>query len=155
METLPNHVIFKEAEAALKKGKQVVIRVAGKSMEPFLIDGKDVVKITPLFSDKLHRGDIVLFKVNDFYCLHRIIQIKGKRIILCGDAIYQSIESIIQENVIGVLDSVIRESGDVVTCSSMKWKIMSCVWMALFPFRIYILLIYQKWNKVKQNIFYS
>ena len=146
METLPNHVIFREAEAALKKGKPVVIRVVGKSMEPFLIDGKDVVKITPLFSDKLHRGDVVLFKVNDFYCLHRIIQIKGNRIILCGDGIYQSIEEIIQENVIGVLDSVIRESGEVIACKSMKWKIKSYVWMALFPLRRYLLSIYHKWN---------
>ena len=155
MEILSNHIIFRVAEVALKQGKQIKLRVVGKSMEPFLIDNKDVVRITPFSSGKLYRGDIVLFKLNSFYCLHRIIKIEKNRIILCGDGICQSKENIVQENVIGILDSIIRESGDVIACSSIKWKIKSCVWMALFPFRRYLLSIYNKLNKAKQDYYHS
>lgn len=144
METLPNHIIFREAEYSLKKGKHVVIRVVGKSMEPFLIDGKDVVRITPFLPDKLHCCDVVLFKRNDLYCLHRIIKIKGNHIMLCGDGICQSRDYIIREDVIGILDSVIRETGGVVACDSLKWKIKSYIWMSLFPFRRYLLYAYRK-----------
>ena len=145
MEILSNHIVFREAEAALKQGKQVKIRVVGKSMEPFLIDNKDVVRIAPFSSGKLYRGDIVLFKMNSFYCLHRIIKVKENHIILCGDGICQSRENVMRENVIGILDSVIQESGDVIACNSIKWKIKSRVWMALFPFRRYLLSIYRKY----------
>lgn len=144
MKTLPNHIVFKEAESALRNGKPVTIRVVGKSMEPFLIDNKDIVRIVPSCPNKLHRGDIVLFKINNVYCLHRIISIKGNRIILCGDGISQSKEKIRLENVIGILDSVICQSGDVILCKSKAWVIKSHIWMALLPIRKYLLYAYHK-----------
>lgn len=147
MERLPNHIVFKEAEASLKKGKVISIRIVGKSMEPFLIDNKDIVKIMPFSFGKLHLGDIVLFKIDNFYCLHRIISINKRNIVLCGDGIYQSKERIVRDNVLGILDSVIQESGKVTDCNSIKWKIKSYVWMALYPFRKYLLFAFRKWSR--------
>ncbi len=143
MKTLPNHIVFREAEFALKNGRSVNLRVVGTSMEPFLVGNQHIVKITPFSSEKLSRGDVVLFKIKDFYCLHRIISIRENSIILCGDGVYQSQERISPGNIIGVLDSVICQSGDIILCSSIKWKINSYIWMALFPFRRYLLYAYR------------
>lgn len=147
METLPNHIVFKEAEASLKKGKIVSIRIVGKSMEPFLIDNKDIVKIIPFSFGELHIGDVVLFRINNFHCLHRIISINKSNIVLCGDGICQSKENIVRDDVLGILDSVIQESGKVITCNSTKWKIKSYAWMALYPFRRYLLFVLRMWNR--------
>lgn len=152
MEILPNNVIFREAESALMKGKQVTIRVVGKSMEPFLTDSKDIAKIAPFISNKLRCGDVVLFKVGEFYCLHRIIQMKKDRITLCGDGICQRVEIISRKNVLGILHSVIRPSGNIVLCNSMYWKIKSGIWVTLFPFRKYILYLNSLRKILKSHI---
>lgn len=146
MEALPNHILFKEAEESLKKGKVISIRIVGKSMEPFLIDNKDIVKIIPCLFHKLHLGDVVLFKINNFYCLHRIISINKRNIVLCGDGICQSKEYIMRDNILGILDSIIQESGKVIACNSAKWKMKSYVWMALYPFRRYLLFAFRRWS---------
>lgn len=148
MKTLPNHFIFKEAELALKAGKSVFIRVVGGSMEPFLSDDKDVVKITPCIPTELRCGDVALFKSNASYCLHRVIAIKGDEITLCGDAIYQFCEVISSSEVIGVLHAVTHQSGKVVVCSSVTWRMQGKIWMFLFPIRKYLLYIHRKWRYV-------
>ena len=144
MEILPNYIIFKEAEAALKGGKHVTIRVVGKSMEPFLFDNKDTIRIIPCSIDTLDRGDIVLFKLNELYCLHRILKIRKDRVQLSGDGYYRKKEEVLKEHIIGVLDLIIRESGDVISCNSMKWRIKSYLWVFLYPFRRYLLYAYNK-----------
>lgn len=151
MEKIPNQILFRVVETVLKNGKQVKIRVAGRSMEPFLVEDRDIVILKPLTSDGLRRGDIVLFKTGEFYCLHRIIRIRKERITLCGDGIYQSTEIIPKSNILGILHSVVRPSGKVIACNSLGWKIKSGIWMLLYPFRRYLLYIYRKWCMCKKN----
>lgn len=150
MKTLPNQILFAQAEAVLRAGKRIQIRVVGRSMEPFLLDNEDVVIIKPCVSTTLRRGDIVLFKVGISYCLHRIIRIKDREITLCGDGIYQSVEHISADSILGVLHSVVRPSGRTVVCSSIMWKACGNVWMALRPVRRYLLYIRHKWHRLNK-----
>jgi hypothetical protein len=146
MKKLPNIILFREVESALKSGKQVKIRIAGRSMEPFLTENKDIVMLVPFMCGMLRRGDVVLFKTGEFYCLHRIIHIQKERIVLCGDGVYHSVEVISLGDILGILHSVIRQSGKVVTCNSLRWRTASCIWMAVYPFRKYLLFIYRKFQ---------
>lgn len=149
METIANHILFKEAETAMRNGMSVKIRIVGKSMRPFLIEDMDVVIIEPYVYQTmgLYRGDIVLFKIENTYRLHRIISIKEDHITLRGDNIYYSTENILRENVIGILHSIIRNSERIIYCKSLIWRIKSSVWFSLFPMRKFIFYIYVKISK--------
>lgn len=147
MKQLPNIILFREVESALKNGNQVKIRVVGRSMEPFLIENKDTVVLDPILSRLLHRGDVILFKTDHVYYLHRIIRIRKDQIVLCGDGIYQSVEKVPINNALGILHSVSRQSGKIRLCDSLNWRMKSYIWMALRPFRRYLLFIYHVLQK--------
>lgn len=71
----------------LLKNNQPVIRViTGYSMYPTLINHKDVVVIEPL-KRSLKVNDVVLYKSSkeDVYILHRIMRIKGDKLVIRGD----------------------------------------------------------------------
>lgn len=153
MEKIANHILFKEVETALRNGKSVKIRTVGTSMRPFLTEDRDVVIIIPYTHQtmRLYRGDIVLFKIQNSYLLHRVISIKGDHITLCGDNVYHSTENIFTENIIGILHSIIRHSGRITFCKSLIWRTKSFVWISLFPIRRFLLCIYRIMQYVKRN----
>lgn len=71
----------------LLKNNQPVVRViTGYSMYPTLINHKDVVVVETLKSP-LKINDVVLYKSSkeDVYILHRIMRIKGDKLVIRGD----------------------------------------------------------------------
>lgn len=62
----------------------VVIEPVGISMLPFLKEGRDSVRLVKPV-DAPERYDIVLYRVNGEYVLHRIIGFDGNKYIICGD----------------------------------------------------------------------
>lgn len=70
-------------ELALKENGYIVYPFKGCSMLPLLDEGFSEVKIVP--SDKYDINDIVLYKVNDKYILHRINDIDNDIYIIKGD----------------------------------------------------------------------
>lgn len=58
----------------------------GNDMLPIIRGGKDRVSLTPYFH-RLRTGDIVLANVSRSYVLLRILEIRGDRIVLLGDAL--------------------------------------------------------------------
>lgn len=62
-------------EESIRDGKSVTLTVRGNSMQPRLRDGKDVVELHPFRPDDLKVGDVILFRYNKRFILHRIIHI--------------------------------------------------------------------------------
>ena len=64
--------------------KQLSIKVSGTSMEPTVFDGEKVV-VEPI-GEMPRLGDVLLFDDYNYQMvLHRIIEIRGNTITLCGD----------------------------------------------------------------------
>jgi hypothetical protein len=78
-----NDILIPEFERLIKLGHMVEFIPRGISMRPFIEGGRDKVILRKYDDPKV--GHIVLARVNDTYVLHRIYQIKGKKIILRGD----------------------------------------------------------------------
>lgn len=97
MTEVTNKDFFKLLEEQIKT-QDVKFKVKGTSMKPFFKDGFTVVTIRKVETYKKH--DIVLFKLNDNYILHRIVKIKDKEIITEGDNLLSK-ESISFSNIIG------------------------------------------------------
>ena len=75
----------KKIEDIIKEKGFYVATVVGDSMMPMLHNKKDLVKIVPADSN-LKENDIPLYKrPTGEYVLHRIIAVKRKYYIICGD----------------------------------------------------------------------
>lgn len=92
-----NNNFFEFLEEEIKT-KDITFKVKGKSMTPFLKDGKTAVTLTK--SSDFKKYDIILFKINDKYILHRIIKIKENKIICQGDNLF-SLEFLKTNDIIG------------------------------------------------------
>lgn len=141
----PNRLFIPEVGQLLKQGRTVTFRVHGRSMRPFLDNGRDQVILTRPTAEVLRRGDVVLAEIGPYhYVLHRIIRRDGDRLTLKGDGNPYQIEHCTTSDVIGIATGFLRKgrtTPDLV--NGYKWRIYSSIWMALDPFRRYLLAIYR------------
>lgn len=138
---MANEELLPEVVQLLSKGNSVTLKAKGNSMLPLLKDGRDHIVLVPF--DKLKKGDVVLAEINtDQYVLHRIIDIRGSRIILMGDGNLRGKEICNIIDIAGVAKSFIRK-GKSLDCNSLRWKIYSKVWPTLRPIRRYLLAIFR------------
>lgn len=144
----PNRIMIPEVQNWLRehptKGA-AAFRVHGRSMRPFLDDGRDMVILVPPCAEKLRRGDVVLAEVApEFYVLHRLIRRDGNALTLKGDGNVAGTEQCCVADIIGVATGFLRKGRtkpDSVT--GWKWRTYSALWMALTPIRRYLLAIHR------------
>lgn len=137
----PNSEIFKYVVEEIANGNTVQLRVRGTSMLPFLREG-DFAILVPFDQADLKVGDSVLFTyVKEIY-LHRIIRRKGDNLVLQGDGIRKSKETITTQHVIALMKQIIRKNGKKVDCNTFSWYLRFYVWYHLRPFRRYLLKLY-------------
>ncbi len=110
------------------------ITVTGYSMLPLLGRGLDTVVVRPCRSDELTEGRIALFRDdNRRLIVHRIQRRDGDDFIMAGDGNYLKTEHCTLDNVVGVVDKVIRRNGRIVDCTSRRWRLKERCWLALPP----------------------
>ena len=147
MKQIPNDIFFAQVISEINAGRSVIFKVKGTSMFPFIRNGKDTVKLTPV-NQQLAQKDVVLFSYNGNYILHRIVKIEGDRYLIQGDGIYSSYESCSREDIIGKVTEIHRYSGNdkykIYSTDDWIWRIYSTCWMHLRPFRRYLLYIIKK-----------
>jgi len=127
------------ANLALTPEKTGTIGLRGRSMRPFLEDGRDraLLKL-PTEAPKV--GQPVLAEVAPgFFVLHRIIRIEGDAVTLLGDGNLTTEHCHLKDIraiAVGFLRKG-REKPDLIT--GRKWRVYSAVWTRLRPFRRYLL----------------
>lgn len=143
--TLSNDLLLSEVALMLSEGCTVTLLAKGSSMFPFIIGGCDRVVLQK--TDCIQVGDIVLAYLTErSYVLHRIYRIADDDIILMGDGNVSEIERCRQENICGKVLRIMH-SGKHIECSSLKERCKVRIWMALLPFRKYILGVCRYWYK--------
>ena len=146
---MESSVVIAELQHFIQEGKNVVLPVDGRSMRPFIIGGKEKVEFHPL-KGALHRGDVVLAKVDEgYYVVHRVVECREGRVILEGDGNLGFQEHCPQEQVIAqgiyVIDGKERKRSLVSSSAMRKWR----WWMALKPIRRILLFIDKLICKIK------
>lgn len=137
-----NNLFFEIITDDLKNGKSVKFNVSGKSMVPFLNHGDQVVVKQPSDLD-VKKGDILLFKYQGKFILHRLVKIKGPKYYLAGDGNLDQIEIIEKEDVIGMVTGGSR--GDkLLKVSSNFNKKLGLMWYYIRPLRY----LFSKFKKV-------
>lgn len=89
----------------LDRFERVEITPKGRSMRPFLKEGRNGVILTKPINP-IRKYDVVLYKHNGVYVLHRVIKIEGDTLFICGD------NSVVREtrtknDIIGVAEKII------------------------------------------------
>lgn len=143
--TIPNDEFVKFIQKDIQEGHSVTIVAKGWSMRPFLENKRDKIVLTPVPSNGLKVGDVVLAKTDIGNCvLHRIIKIQGNAITLQGDGNAFGTERTNSEKVVAKATAFIRKGRDKEeSIDSAKWKIYSFIWMHTRPLRRYFLYIYR------------
>ena len=120
---VPNAVVFQEALAQMAEGRQVTLPFEGRSMETMLKGGKDEVVLAPV-SQPLKRYDVVLYRRGEQYVLHRIVAVKGDRLLLRGDACVDK-EEIAAADAVALMKQIRHADGSVQPCEGARWRSLS------------------------------
>lgn len=114
----------------LEEGATFKIVVRGYSMLPLLGFGHDTIILRRVDTTEDISGRIAMFRnENGRIVVHRIIGINGGIVSLRGDGNLYQVEQCRREVIIAVLESVVRESGKEVSCTSRRWHRRERMWL--------------------------
>ena len=137
---LDNQFITFEEE--LERHGSIIFTNVGVSMRPLIREGKDVMHIKRA-GGELKKYDVVLFVRPNVigrghYVLHRIIKMnKDGSFWIVGDNCLEG-ETVSRENIIGVLDAVVR-NGKTVKSTDFSYRLYVIFWSAPYHFRFFTL----------------
>ena len=145
---IPNELFFKEVKVLLDEGKQVRIPVKGKSMRPFLRNG-DTVLLAHVSNRSIRWGAIVLARTSDYgIVLHRVVYKNNDKLWLAGDAHSRQREQTTVDDVLAIMVAAYRK-GKKLKLDSFGSRCVVVLWFLAFPFRGYVIKIYDVLNRKK------
>ena len=95
-------------EEYLDKNGTLTYTNRGASMEPLLRAGRDLFTVTKKGAARCRVGDVVLFRREDSYVLHRIIQVRDTDYVCLGDNSIKPETGVRDEDILGVMTGFVR-----------------------------------------------
>ena len=122
----------------------------GRSMEPLIKEGRDVLLIRKVDS-RLNKYDIALYKrENGSYVLHRIMKVNDEDYVLCGDNQYKREYGIKDRQILGKLDLIIRGDRQI-KLEGFSYRLYLFFFCDLFYIRCFLLYLRQLFLKVNKK----
>ncbi|MBQ8321741.1 MAG: S24/S26 family peptidase [Clostridia bacterium] len=129
---------FSTYEEELEKHGKIIHTNVGVSMMPLLRQHRDVM-IIERPKGRLKRYDCPLYKTKSGkYILHRILKVRERDYVICGDNCTRREYGITDKEIIGVLTGVIRD-GKTITMDNGWYKLYYHLWCDFFYIRIAVL----------------
>lgn len=142
--SLPNDLLIPEVAELIRQGRTVTLTARGNSMNPFIVDRRDRVVLSPCTDAQLQPGAVVLALTDDHrYVLHRIVRRQGDELTLLGDGNLRQTERTDTGRVVGLLTAVIRK-GRTYPTDGAAWLRYSRWWRRLTPVRRWLLAIFRR-----------
>lgn len=106
--TISNNVLIPRIVEIVSMGKNVILTLRGRSMRPWLQDGRDKALLAAP-PKTLRRGDVILARVwgvnargeSPYYALHRVLCVKDGEILMLGDG-NLAVERVLPKDVIAI-----------------------------------------------------
>lgn len=135
-------------EEIISAGGHFTLCVSGSSMTPFLVHGRDSVRLIRCRQQDFKKGRILLFKrTSGELVLHRVKRVLSDgNLIMNGDAQVWC-EQISPAQVIAAVSDV-ECNGKTISCSSVKYRTKIFLWQLLFPVRSQIFRVRNKLNRM-------
>lgn len=145
--------LLNNIEHLVERGASFQMVVTGYSMLPLLGYGRDSIILHRTNDDEdiMHRA--AMFRMaNGRIIVHRVIAIDNGIVTLRGDGNLTQTEQCHRNEIIGVVDKVVRENGKVVSCTTRWWRIRERIWLCQPYFvRRYALAIMRRWLNFKRG----
>ena len=130
--SVSNELFFSGVEQLLAEGKSVRIKAKGRSMEPFIRDGRDEIVLSD--GIQARKGCIILERTDEGIVIHRVINIEGNAVTLMGDGNLYKTESCLREDIIAVATRIVRKGKSIdPECFMERFK--ARIWMVARPLR--------------------
>lgn len=120
-------------EEILARDGVLVYKTRGRSMEPLLREGRDLVTIRRADAP-LQKYDVALYRRGEQYVLHRVIRVLPDGYLIRGDNTY-TLETVPSEAVIGVVEAFKRRGRDILT-SNRLYGLYTRFWTWIYPIRL-------------------
>lgn len=142
--TIANDLLIPEVGELISQGHSVTLTARGNSMNPFIVDRRDRIVLSPFTDAQLQPGAVVLAETKGHrYVLHRILHRHGDDLTLSGDGNLRQTEQTDIHHVIGLMTAVIRKEKTYNT-EGRVWLSYSRWWKRLTPLRRYLLAVYRR-----------
>ena len=108
------------------------LHVKGYSMLPMLGFGDDVIIVRRIDAEEHIVGRIAMFRgAQNQIIVHRVLSVTDGVVVLRGDGNIVQTEQCQRGEIIGVVDKVRREGGEVVDCTTPRWRRRERLWLSL------------------------
>lgn len=140
-----------DIEALLEQGEVIQIHPQGYSMYPLFRSGKDEAVIGKADTDRLRRGDVVLYRrENSILVLHRIWAKRRSGFYMIGDNQMEVEGPLKPEQIKGILLAFIR-NGRKISTNNPCYIMISRLWMAAKPLRGIVRKIRQRHRRAEDG----
>lgn len=144
---LDNDLFFTEILRLLDDGTTVTLRARGRSMFPFIVEGRDCVVLSRC--RRVAIGDIVLARLPEQgFVLHRVYGLEGDRLLLMGDGNLRATEQCRRDEVLATAVRILR-NGRSISCDSRSERWRAALWRRLLPLRRVLLALCRRMMGVR------
>ena len=141
-------------EQVLEEKGYIVYTATGSSMMPLLRQKKDIIEIRKT-SGRYKKYDVVLYKRNEAYILHRILKVLPEGYTIAGDHNSFLDLPVTDDMILGVMTRAIRD-GKSITPDNFWYKVYVHLWCDFYPIRVFLLkakaFVYRCLSFVKRKI---
>lgn len=121
-------------EDELRAHGSFVFRNVGSSMRPLIKQGRDLVVIHRKPEGRCKKYDVVLYKRNQRYVLHRIVEVLPDGYVICGDNCINKEYDITDKDIIGVMTALVRKGVRIPMTNSGPVR-YARAWCSTYPLR--------------------
>ena len=139
-------------EDELAVNGRIIYANTGNSMRPLIRQGRDLMIIERRPDARMRRLDVVLYKSNGKYVLHRILKVRENDYVICGDNCIKKEYGIKDSQIIGILTGIIRNGREIKT-GDLSYRIYSHIWSDFFHVRKLIKIGFLFVGKIRRKLF--
>ena len=110
--------------------------VQGRSMQPFLKEGRDSAVLN-LPDGNIKKGDIVVYKRKNAYFMHRIVDVQKNTVSIMGDNEINPDNGVEKSNIVAVVNEI-RRDGKTINKNDFLWKFYSDVYINMKIRKIFL-----------------
>ena len=120
-----------------EKGFLVYTNV-GWSMHPLLRERQDIIEVRKKEPGRCKKYDVVLYKRNGQYILHRILKVLPDEYVVAGDHNSFLDPNITDDDILGVMKRIVR-NGKEISVEDTLYKLYVHLWCDCYPLRMLLL----------------
>jgi hypothetical protein len=151
MNTEKHKAIYYSFEDLIEKKGYIVYTNIGYSMLPLLRQKRDIIEVKKKNPGRCKKYDVVLYRRNGQYILHRILKILPDGYLIAGDHNFFVDQKVTDDMILGTMTRVIRD-GKTITPDNMWYKLYVHLWCDVYPVRMLLLKVKARIRPVLSRI---